>query len=47
VPGGGRPQYDVWPDGQSFVMIRVADPDAARIHVVLNWVEELKQKVPR
>jgi serine/threonine-protein kinase len=45
--GLGRAQYDVAPDGQSFVMIRVSDPAAARIHVVLNWVDELRQKVRR
>jgi serine/threonine-protein kinase len=44
--GAGRPQYDVAPDGKSFVMIRVPDRRAS-IHIVLNWVDELKQKVPR
>jgi hypothetical protein len=44
--GAGRPQYEVTPDG-SFLMIRVSDPAAARIHVVLNWVDELRERVPR
>jgi hypothetical protein len=47
--GGGtsRPQYDVAPDGQGFLMIRTSDPSTARIHVILNWVEELKRRMPR
>ena len=37
--------YDVMPDGGSFVMIRkVEELVAPQIHVVLNWFEELKQK---
>ena len=38
--------YDVTPDGEHFVMIRhesEAIPD--RIQVVVNWFEELKEKV--
>jgi dipeptidyl aminopeptidase/acylaminoacyl peptidase len=41
--------YDVSPDGQRFLMVK---PSAAtesaptQINVVLNWFEELKQKVP-
>ena len=41
----GFAQYDVAPDGEHFVMIR-EEPLPARIHVVLNWAEELKQQVP-
>ena len=38
--------YDVTPDGGSFVMIRkVEELVSPQIHVVLNWFEELKQKV--
>ena len=39
--------YDVMPDGKHFVFIREAEqPHGARqINVVLNWLEELKQKV--
>jgi serine/threonine-protein kinase len=43
----GLPQYDVAPDEESFVMIRPPDRSAARIHVILNWVEELKRRLPR
>ena len=45
--GIGRPEYDVSPDGERFVMIRPPDRSAARIHVILNWSEELKRRVPR
>jgi eukaryotic-like serine/threonine-protein kinase len=39
----GSPRFDISPDGAYFVMIE-ADPDArpTRIHVVLNWSEELR-----
>jgi Tol biopolymer transport system component len=39
--------YDVSADGQRFVMVK-EDEQAAptQINVVLNWFEELKQKVP-
>jgi len=41
--------YDVSPDGQRFLMlepIESAGAAPAQINVVLNWFEELKQKVP-
>jgi eukaryotic-like serine/threonine-protein kinase len=44
--GPNPPQYDVAPDGEGFIMIRSSGRDA-RIHVILNWVEELKRRVPR
>jgi hypothetical protein len=49
--GGGARSYDVSPDGQRFLMLKSAtQPDiedgSARIVVVLNWQEELKQRVP-
>jgi hypothetical protein len=40
--------YDVTPDGRRFLMVK-ANEDAEsgqQINVVLNWFEELKQKVP-
>ncbi len=53
VPGGGssRALYDISRDGQRFVMLQsvnsatseVAQP---RINIVLNWFEELKERVP-
>ncbi len=38
--------FDITPDGD-FVMIQWAKPEPiTQIHVVLNWFEELKQRVP-
>jgi serine/threonine protein kinase len=49
VPGSpyGR-NYDIAPDGQSFVMItsnEIFSPPS-QVHVILNWFEELEQLVP-
>ena len=52
--GGTTPgtPWDIHPDGKRFLMIRRPDaPPAAgakprKINVVLNWFEELKQRVP-
>jgi serine/threonine-protein kinase len=40
--------YDVSPDGQRFLLLKADDQAQApaQINVVLNWFEELKQKVP-
>ena len=43
--------FDVFPDGQRFLMIKVvtgtnATGDRQQINVVLNWFEELKERVP-
>ena len=40
--------YDVAPDGQRFLMIQPIAQEGAssQINVVLNWFEELKQRVP-
>jgi hypothetical protein len=36
--------YDVTTDGQSFVMVEEVDEEAeTRIHVVVNWHEELER----
>jgi Tol biopolymer transport system component len=42
------PNYDVSPDGQRFLMLKPVEQVQAptQINVVLNWFEELKQKVP-
>ncbi|MCH8268007.1 MAG: PD40 domain-containing protein [Acidobacteria bacterium] len=48
-PTGQRPNYDVSPDGQRFLMMKRAEQQTdalTQINVVLNWFEELKQKVP-
>jgi hypothetical protein len=52
VPGftdtmGFAARYDVAPDGQSFFVITdTPRPPLTKINVVLNWVEELKRRVP-
>jgi eukaryotic-like serine/threonine-protein kinase len=41
--------YDISPDGQRFLMLKPSEQAQAaptQINVVLNWFEELKQKVP-
>jgi eukaryotic-like serine/threonine-protein kinase len=40
--------YDVSPDGKRFLMVKAGEQaaSAVQINVVLNWFEELKQKVP-
>ena len=40
------PAYDVTPDGQRFLLAKTAEQGPQEISVVLNWFEELKQKVP-
>jgi len=43
-----KANYDVTPDGQRFLMVKESKQESAatQINVVLNWFEELKQKVP-
>ena len=38
--------YDVTPDGERFLMMKKATADEAPITIVLNWFEDLKQRVP-
>ncbi len=44
----GTSGYDVSLDGQRFLMVQATEPEppATQINVVLNWFEELKQRVP-
>ncbi len=44
VPAGYQ-YYDISPDGQRFLMIK-REQAPAQINVVLNWFEELKERVP-
>jgi len=45
--GGPARSYDVSPDGQRFLMIKAAGTEQApSMVVVLNWLEELKAKLP-
>jgi serine/threonine-protein kinase len=45
---GGGAAYDVTPDGQRFLMVQgfAGEGGARQIHVVLNWFEELRRRVP-
>jgi len=39
--------YDITPDGKRFLMVREnTNIDAAEIHVVMNWLDELERLVP-
>ena len=49
----GNPRnYDITPDGKQFLVVLPASEtgtnqrQALQINVVLNWLEELKQRVP-
>ena len=50
--GSPRPLYDVTADGQRFLMSasllapEVGDRTDAQVHIVLNWTEELKARLP-
>jgi serine/threonine-protein kinase len=42
--------WDISPDGQRFLLakpVTVADPPVTTLQVVLDWVEELRRRVPR
>ncbi len=43
VTGTNIPQYDIYPDGDQFLMIK-DDKKINQINIVLNWFEELKDK---
>lgn len=48
IPGFGR-TFDVTADGKRFLMIKEADEKQAGssdINIAVNWVEELKQRLP-
>ncbi len=50
-PGGGIKPYDITQDGHHFLMVFPADQEDSvaeteRINIVLNWFEELKERVP-
>jgi len=54
VPGGKRiipglvsADWDITHDGERMLMILGTEPDPpSQINVILNWFEELKQRVP-
>ena len=39
--------YDISLDGQRFLVVQGSDANLTQLNVVLNWFEELKQRVPR
>lgn len=41
----GYQYYDISPDGQRFLMVKLGE-DTSQINVVLNWFEELKRLAP-
>ena len=41
----GSQTYDVSPDGQRFILVQPTD-QSSQLHVVLNWFEELNERVP-
>jgi serine/threonine-protein kinase len=48
-PGEAETNFDVSPDGQRFLMVKAkeeAQQSLSQIHVVLNWFEDLKRRVP-
>ena len=44
--GAQGANYDISPDGQRFLVIQGSDANLTQLNVVLNWFEELKQRVP-
>ena len=44
LPGAGHPMYDVSPDDQRFVMLRVGESGGAASELILveNWAQELR-----
>jgi hypothetical protein len=47
--GAYSPSYTVTPDGERFLMLKGSDSAQSgptQLNVVLNWFEELKQRVP-
>ena len=43
---GPRAVYDVTPDGQKFLMIKLGEQGVTELNVIQNWFEELKRLVP-
>jgi Tol biopolymer transport system component len=39
------PDYDVTPDGQRFLFLKTGDEGRAEISVVVNWTDDLKQRI--
>jgi dipeptidyl aminopeptidase/acylaminoacyl peptidase len=39
-------EYDVAPDGRFLMLRPAADGQARELHVVINWIDELRRRVP-
>ena len=39
--------YDLAPDGRLLMVKRSPEEQVSSLHVVLNWIDELKRRVPR
>jgi serine/threonine-protein kinase len=51
IEANGPNLYDITPDGKYFLFVnadqtQAEDPHPSQIQVVLNWIEDLKQKLP-
>ncbi len=46
TPFSVSPEFDVAPDAQRFLMIQIGESQAEQINVVVNWHEELLERVP-
>ena len=44
--GGSSPNFDAAPDGQRFLLVKRGEALDDDVHVVLNWHQELKARVP-
>ena len=45
--GGGNPNYDISPNGEHFVFVEsLVSEGGALLYVVLNWYQELLERVP-
>jgi serine/threonine-protein kinase len=44
---GDYTMYDIAPDDERFVMLRLEEPETRELILVVNWLEELKARVPR
>jgi hypothetical protein len=44
----GHPGFDVSPDGKRLLVVEAAEEESAPrpIHVVLNWFDDLRRRVP-
>jgi hypothetical protein len=45
IPGGGSRSFDIMPDGERFLVIVPSEDAPPRVNVVLNWFEELEDRM--